>query len=192
MATDDLSNFQSVIEGLDLRPPSEYATGELKPLCSFLPALFDKWVLAGSIADVCESPIEIELGVQFLIAFRAIGDDDFELVPQQVLGSFRYDFAITRQGKLIGLIECDGKEFHSTTEQVANDRAKDKLAAQMGVRMFRFSGSDIWRDPKRCAREVLHTIIFKIHLTPDQWDALNLALAPRPTAPDEELLCAAA
>jgi hypothetical protein len=86
MATDDLSNFQSVIEGLDLRPPSEYATGELKPLCSFLPALFDKWVLAGSIADVCESPIEIELGVQFLIAFRAIGDDDFE--PSSTTGAW--------------------------------------------------------------------------------------------------------
>ena len=191
MTSDDLSNFQSAIEWPDLHPPTEYATGELKPLYSFLPALFDKWVLEGSIADVCESPIEVDLGVMFLIASRAIGDDYFQLVPQQVLGSFRYDFAITRQGKLIGLIECDGKEFHSTTEQIANDRAKDKLAAQMGIRMFRFSGSDIWRDPKGCAREVLHTIIFKVHLTPDQWDALNLALAPRPTAPDESL-CAAA
>jgi very-short-patch-repair endonuclease len=191
VASDDFSNLQSAIERLDLHPPIGYATGELKPLHSFLPALFDKWVLEGSIADVCESPIEVELGVQFLIAFRAIGNDDFELVPQQVLGSFRYDFAITRQGKLICLIECDGKEFHSTAEQIANDRAKDTLAAQMGVRMFRFSGSDIWRDPKGCAREVLHTIIFKIHLTPDQWDALNLALAPRLTAPNE-FLCAAA
>ncbi len=191
MTSDDFSNFQSAIEWPDLHPPTKYATDELKPLYSFLPALFDKWALEGGIADVCESPIEVELGVQFLIAFRAIGDDDFKLVPQQVLGSFRYDFAITRQGKLIGLIECDGREFHSTTEQIANDRAKDKLAAQMGIRMFRFSGSDIWRDPKGCAREVLHTIIFKVHLTPDQWDALNLALAPRPTAPDEFLYAAA-
>jgi very-short-patch-repair endonuclease len=191
MASDDFSHFQSASEWRDFPPPTEYVTGELKLLHSFLPALFDKWALAGSIADVCESPIEIDLGVQFLIAFRAIGDDDFQLVPQQVLGSFRYDFAITRQEKLIGLVECDGKEFHSTTEQIANDRAKDKLAAQMGVRMFRFSGSDIWRDPKVCVREVLHTIIPKIRLTSDQWDALNLVLSPRPTAPDE-FLCAAA
>jgi very-short-patch-repair endonuclease len=191
MTSDDFSNFQSAIEWPDLHPPTEYATDELKPLYAFLPALFDKWVLAGSIADVCESPIEIDLGVRVLIAFRAIGDDDFELVPQHVLGSFRYDFAITHQGKLIGLIECDGKEFHSTTEQIANDRAKDKLAAQIGVRMFRFSGSDIWRDPQGCVRQVLHTIIPKIRLTSDQWDALNLALAQRPTAPDE-FLCAEA
>jgi very-short-patch-repair endonuclease len=191
MASHDFSNFQSAIERLDMLPPTEYATDELKPLYTFLPSLFDKWALAGTIADVCESPIEVDLGVMFLIAFRAIGDNDFQLVPQHVLGSFRYDFAITHQGKLIGLIECDGKEFHSTTEQMANDRAKDKLAAQMGVRMFRFSGSDIWRGPQGCVRQVLHTIIPKIHLTSDQWDALNLALAPRPTAPDE-FLCAAA
>jgi very-short-patch-repair endonuclease len=191
MALDDFSHFQSASEWRDFPPPTEYVTGELKPLHSFLPALFDKFALRMTIADVCESPIEVDLGVMFLIAFRAIGDDDFQLVPQQVLRSFRYDFAVTHQGKLIGLIECDGKEFHSTTEQIANDHAKDKLAAQMGVRMFRFSGSDIWRDPQGCVREVLYTIIPKIHLTPDQWDALNLALAPRPTAPDE-FLCAAA
>jgi len=37
-------------------------------------------------------------------------------------------------------------------------------------------------DPKGCVRTVLHTIIFKEHLTADQWDALNLVLAPGPTA----------
>lgn len=181
MASDDFSNFQSAIERLDMLPPTEYATDELKPLYTFLPSLFDKWALAGTIADVCESPIEVDLGVMFLIAFRAIGDDDFQLVPQHMIRSFRYDFAITHKGKLIALVECDGKEFHSTTEQIANDSAKDKLAAQMGIRMFRFSGSDIWRDPQRCVQKVLYTIIPKIYLTPDQWDALNLALAPRPT-----------
>jgi very-short-patch-repair endonuclease len=179
---DDFSNFQSAIEWPDLCPPTEHATGELKPLCSFLPSLVDNWMLAASIEGVCESPIEVELGVQFLIAFRAIGSDDFKLVPQHVLGPFRYDFAVMRHGKLIGLIECDGKEFHSTKEQIANDHAKDKLAAKMGVRIFRFSGSDIYRDPKGSVRTALHAIIFKVHLANDQWDALNLSLAPRPTA----------
>lgn len=75
---------------------------------------------------------------------------------------------------------CDAKGIYSTRDQLANDRAKDKLSAEMGVRMFRFSGSDICRDPKGCARKVLHTVIFKNHLTPDQWEALNLILAPRP------------
>src|ERR1700733_8088476 len=177
---DDFSNFHSAIEWSDLHPPTEHATDELKPLAFFVLSVVDNWALAASIEAICESPIELELGVQFLNAFRAIADEDFKLVPQQEMGPFRYDFAITRQGKLIGLIECDGKEFHSTNNQLANDRAKDKLAAEMAVRMFRFPGSDIYRDPKGCVREVLHTIIFKNHLTPDQWDALNLALAPRP------------
>jgi very-short-patch-repair endonuclease len=179
---DDFSNFRSAIEWPDLRPPTEFATDDLKPLFSFLPPLVDKLALAVGIAPDCESPIEVELGVQFLNALRAIGDDDFRLVPQRELGPYRYDFGITRQGKLIGLIECDGKEFHSTDDQLANDRAKDKLAAETGVRMFRFSGSEIFRDSKACVREVLHTIIFKNYLAPEQWDALNLTLAPRPAA----------
>lgn len=178
---DDFLNFQSAIEWPDMRPPIEEATDELKPLYTFLASAVDKWVLAGSLERVCESPIEVELGVQFKIAFGAIGNDDFKLVPQYVLGSFRYDFAIMRREKLIGLVECDGKEFHSTKEQIANDRAKDKLAAEAGVRMFRFKGADIFRDPKGCARTVLHTVIYKVHLTNDQWDALNLALIGRPT-----------
>lgn len=32
----------------------------------------------------------------------------------------------------------DGKEFHGSRERVANDRAKDKLAVETGVRIFRF------------------------------------------------------
>jgi very-short-patch-repair endonuclease len=176
---DELSNFQSAIEWPDLRPPEEEATDVPKPLYSFLPALLDNWALAATIESDCESPIEVEFGTQVLIAMRAAGDEDWKLVPQYVLGPYRYDFAITRQKKLMGLIECDGKEFHSTKEQLANDRAKDKLAAEKGVRIFRFSGSDICRDPKSCVRDVLHAIIFKNHLTPDQWDALNLALAAR-------------
>jgi very-short-patch-repair endonuclease len=175
----DFSNFQSAIEWPDLRPPEEEATDVPKPLCAFLPALLDNWALAATIESVCESPIEVELGTQFLIALRAAGDEDWKLVPQYVLGPYRYDFAITRQKKLACLIECDGKEFHSTREQLANDRAKDKMSAETGVRIFRFSGSDIHRDPKSCVRDVLHAIIFKDHLTPDQWDALNLALVSR-------------
>jgi very-short-patch-repair endonuclease len=176
---DEFSNFQSAIEWPELRPLEEVATDIPKPLYTFLPALMDNWSLAATIEPDCESPIEVELGAQFLIALRAAGDEDWKLVPQYVLGPYRYDFAITRKKKLAALIECDGKEFHRTKDQLANDRAKDRLAEAKGVRIFRFSGSDIHRDPKSCVRDVLHAIIFKGHLTPDQWDALNLALASR-------------
>ena len=62
---DDFSNFHSAIEWHDLRPPTERATDELKPLAFFVLSIVDNWVLAASIEAICKSPIELELGVQF-------------------------------------------------------------------------------------------------------------------------------
>lgn len=53
-------------------------------------------------------------------------------------------------------IECDGHEFHEKTkEQVARDKSRDRALQIAGVRVFRFSGSEIYRRPRDCAREVL-------------------------------------
>jgi very-short-patch-repair endonuclease len=156
---DEFSNFRSAIEWPDMRPPEEHATANLVELGTSIP--IDVWAAAIELAPRCDdSPIEVDFGARLITAIRQTDDPDLlKLIPQYELGPYRYDFAIFREGKLVGLIECDGKEFHSTERQLANDLAKNKLATKEGVYIFRFSGSDIYRNGYGCVRTVLHTIL---------------------------------
>jgi hypothetical protein len=54
------------------------------------------------------------------------------------------------------IVECDGHDFHERTkEQAARDRDRDRQAQLAGIEIFRFTGSEIWRDPLGCATQVL-------------------------------------
>lgn len=54
------------------------------------------------------------------------------------------------------IVECDGHDFHERTkEQAARDRSRDRIAQYQGIPILRFTGSEIWNDPMRCADEVL-------------------------------------
>lgn len=54
------------------------------------------------------------------------------------------------------IIECDGHEFHDRTkEQASKDRRRDRVAALAGIDVFRFTDSDIWRDPWGCATQIV-------------------------------------
>lgn len=69
----------------------------------------------------------------------------------------RVDFLISALDWRVGVapatwrslaVECDGHDFHAKTkEQVARDRSKDRAATLSGIEFFRFTGSEIWRDP---------------------------------------------
>src|SRR4051794_11740995 len=128
--SNQLSSFRSAIEWSDMQPEHEVATGEFKPISMGLAQAFDTMAIAHTIAPKCESPIEVDFGARITKALRVIDDDTLTLAPQHSIGSFRYDFAITRNGRPqpVILVECDGKEFHRTVEQLANDRLKNALA----------------------------------------------------------------
>lgn len=107
--------------------------------------------LALRIKPLCESPIEVMLGAYL---WQALGQSDgWRLTPQFKIGRFRYDFAIcdTDRADVVVLVECDGKEFHSSPEQIANDRRKDAEADRQRFPIVRFTGADINRDPRSCA-----------------------------------------
>ena len=54
------------------------------------------------------------------------------------------------------VVECDGHDFHERTkEQAARDRARDRDAQLIGHSLFRFTGSEIHRDPIKCALRIL-------------------------------------
>jgi very-short-patch-repair endonuclease len=70
------------------------------------------------------------------------------------------DFLITVEGEdgvlRTAVVECDGHDFHERTkEQARRDRSRDRRLQQAGHRVFRFTGSEIYRDPLGCATEII-------------------------------------
>lgn len=82
------------------------------------------------------------------------------LIPQWQIGDYRVDFCLfdgRRSEKVWDriVIECDGHDFHERTkEQAAKDRSRDRALAGQNIVVFRFTGSEIVRDPYRCAEEI--------------------------------------
>lgn len=100
----------------------------------------------------CESPIERRLAVFLVPHAEQWG---FKVIPQFKHDRFRYDFAIEKESKVVAVVECDGMEFHSTTEQLSRDVAKDLSARRAGFAVFRYSGSKIYDDANGCAEQII-------------------------------------
>ncbi len=86
------------------------------------------------------------------------------VVPQAQIGDHRVDFAVQylADGDRLAwlVIECDGHEFHEKTkEQVARDKRRDRDLQHDGCKVFRYSGSEIWKDPYDCAIDVMTFMI---------------------------------
>lgn len=81
---------------------------------------------------------------------------------QQKIGSYRADFVVvgvaSENAKPVTVVvECDGHDFHERTKQQAQrDRRRDREMTALGYRVFRFTGSEIWADPRSCATEVMN------------------------------------
>ena len=124
--------------------------------------------------DVWSSPIERGFFLAFMVfvhneygqrQYYLKSDDQgvleseefgFHIRPQYKVNSWRVDYAIRLNGPSgmtpILIVECDGHHFHERTkEQAASDRNRDRELQKLGYAVFRFTGSEIWRDPMRCA-----------------------------------------
>jgi len=102
--------------------------------------------LLESIAP-CESPIERLLGIWMYchgIPFEA----------QRQIGKYRVDFCVGS-----AVIECDGFDYHDRTkEQATRDKQQERELMSLGFTVYRFSGTEIWADPEKCAKEVIKII----------------------------------
>ena len=120
-----------------------------------------------------DSPIETRIGAAVLMLFERLRlplklakmidlektPDQLLLVPQFAWSYYRSDWAILnpkRAGAL--LIECDGKEFHSSVDQIAHDNRKDAAAHDRGFLTMRFTGSEIHRDADGCAMKIFDAV----------------------------------
>lgn len=138
----------------------------------------------GCIREKCESPIEELLlaamfsaskVVDFRLDFMPYGDalpaeaytDEAAFVFQQIqFGPYRADIAIldaTLPFDLarprVMIVECDGHDFHERTkDQARRDKQRDRWFQSRGYKVLRFTGSEIWADPDKCADEVIEQL----------------------------------
>lgn len=139
-----------------------------------------EWV-ADKLGSACESPIELGL-LHGFVALRLVDrrvklmglptagplltEWDAEIYIQHKVSSYRLDFAVhVTDGKDLSqwiAIECDGHDYHERTkEQAQRDKARDRELTQLGYRILRFTGSEIYRDNMACAVQV-HRLILSI------------------------------
>jgi len=95
----------------------------------------------------------------------AVGDDasDIYIGWQVRVLDWPVDFAFKVRaasrdvtGLVCLAVECDGHDFHERTkEQAARDRSRDRALQAAGYTVMRFTGSELYRDPMKCVREVL-------------------------------------
>jgi very-short-patch-repair endonuclease len=120
--------------------------------------------------EECESPIEqllaMELEFQANVIESVIGKYCIVSPQAQITANgknYRVDFLIGylapdgRDYQVV--VECDGHDFHEKTkEQAKKDKARDRALQAQGITVLRFTGSEIWESPHKCAREVTETI----------------------------------
>ncbi len=83
------------------------------------------------------------------------------IYAQVPVGKYRPDIFIQVFDQATGknwfslVIECDGHDFHERTkEQASRDKRRDRWFQTRGIAVLRFTGSNIWRDPRACVEEI--------------------------------------
>jgi very-short-patch-repair endonuclease len=98
------------------------------------------------------TPIE-EMAYYELKLFQlSYGWHHLTILPQLTLGKYRIDFVVIvefpNSDVLKIAIECDGHDFHEKTKaQASKDKERDRELQKKGYKTFRYSGSDIVKNP---------------------------------------------
>jgi very-short-patch-repair endonuclease len=94
---------------------------------------------------------------------RHVQSETFYIYQQAKVGPYRVDFLIQDasvpteiQAPRWMVVECDGHDYHERTkEQARRDKKRDRYFQSRGLKVLRFTGSEIFADPQGCAEEVL-------------------------------------
>lgn len=125
-----------------------------------------------------ESPIEgkILYAIRRDKRFVFVRDGDqpqgegYFIMPQVEMGGYRVDFLIKAVGYPQGLrlwppssehyfiIECDGRAFHTSDEDIAYDKKRDEYFESKGIRTLRYTGSQIVCDADWCVDNIAHIL----------------------------------
>ena len=83
-----------------------------------------------------------------------------DIFHQSIAESNRFPLSIFKIPSLI--VECDGHDFHERTkQQISNDKKREREIQKLKseIPIFRFSGSDIWKDVFAVADEILNYLV---------------------------------
>ena len=126
--------------------------------------MFMQGAQAAQLVDLTKSPIEQSFVMHLTVALIDWGKHSVvEITPQAKIEKYIVDFLISctvegAQKQLV--VECDGLDFHERTkEQAANDKSRDRRLQALGLQVYRFTGSEIFRNPVKCVEEIL-TVLF--------------------------------
>lgn len=100
------------------------------------------------------TPIEKLLYLALLSVFHD-GYMGATLSRQKRFGRYTADFVIAHPPMYRVIVEADGHDYHEKTKaQAAKDKRRDRFLQDKGYNVLRFTGSEITRDPFKCAEEV--------------------------------------
>lgn len=119
----------------------------------------------------CESPIEQALCFELFERLRLLPDPlGRQISPgvaylsaQQEIGPYRADFLVValdaaRRAPLRIVIECDGTEHHTKSEDTDRDAERDQWMRARGFTVARFTGREIWTNTDKVIANIASLI----------------------------------
>jgi hypothetical protein len=123
-----------------------------------------------------ESPIEARLACHLAGAIAERTVCRLQAQRELLEGRYRADFVITNEwleegpnpqaiestqkmmdyrGPIRIVVETDGHDFHEKSkEQASRDRRRDRELQTAGWKVLRFTGSEVWADPRACVAQI--------------------------------------
>jgi very-short-patch-repair endonuclease len=158
-------------------------TNDLKDVILQAAGTCDAAFVVTDSLHLCKSPIETKFGAALYVighlqysmlwmpgarseVLASIAKESNQLCGsvQAKVGTRIADFMLAMAG-LSGrvttvIIECDGRDYHDRDlKQICADKKRDRELVAIGHPTIRFAGSDIWRDPVKCATEAIQTLL---------------------------------
>ncbi|MCU1286378.1 MAG: hypothetical protein JWO13_2728 [Acidobacteriales bacterium] len=126
-----------------------------------------EYAMAGALILAAREKVPyVVYGQQFIKQWWTNGTKSICFYPQARLGKHRVDLLIIYRDspdsnwERAVIVECDGHDFHErTSEQAGSDKKRDRNLQALGYPVFRFTGSEIWKDMFGCASEVLTALM---------------------------------
>jgi very-short-patch-repair endonuclease len=129
------------------------------------------WLVESFPSSDSESPIEALLYAGWeMMRHRVLisGDAGLIVTQQERVGNYRADFLFQLKNEAGDLkrlvVEVDGHDFHERTKaQAAHDKARDRWMAGNGYDVIRFTGSEVWANPFKCALDIADRLYLLRH-----------------------------